>query len=232
MHEINSNNTADDMSTNLVAYYKNRAKEYEKIYFKPERQEDLKSATTILQEIFAGKQVLEIACGTGYWTEKIAERATSVFATDINETVIEVAKKKDWSGKQVSFELADIYCFPDSNKYESLFGGFIWSHILLQDLDKFLSTINNLVYPGGTIVFMDNNFVEGSNLPVTKKDEQGNSYQTRKLEDNTTHLVLKNFPTEIFLRHQLENFSGEVKFFNLAHYWIICYTTKTNNNIE
>ena len=223
---MNSNKTDDNVNTNIVSYYKDRAKEYEQIYAKPERQEDLKSATTILQEIFADKQVLEIACGTGYWTEKIAESATSIFATDINETVIDIAKKKDWSSKQVSFGLADIYSFPDNKKYENLFGGFIWSHILLQDLDKFLSTVNNLVCPGGTVVFMDNNFVEGSNLPITKKDEQGNTFQTRKLEDGTTHLVLKNFPTETFLRHKLSNFSGDLKLFNLAHYWIICYTTR------
>lgn len=220
------------MNTNLVSYYKDRAKEYEKIYSKPERQPDLNRATTILQEIFAGKQVLEIACGTGYWTDKIAKTAASVFATDINETVIEVAKKKDLSGKQVSFGIADIYNFSDRNKYETLFGGFIWSHILLQDLDKFLTTVNSLVSPGGTVVFMDNKFVEGSNHPITKTDETGNSFQTRKLEDNTMHLVLKNFPTELFLRQKLKDFSDELKFFNLTYYWIICYTTKTNNNNE
>jgi ubiquinone/menaquinone biosynthesis C-methylase UbiE len=67
------NKKDDKMNTDIVSYYKGRSKEYERIYSKPERQEDLKSATTILQEIFAGKQVLEIACETGYWTEKIAE---------------------------------------------------------------------------------------------------------------------------------------------------------------
>ncbi len=214
------------MNTNLISYYRDRANEYEKIYAKPERQGDLKSAATILQELFADKQVLEIACGTGYWTEKIAERASSMLATDINETVIEIAKQKDFSNKHVSFEIADIYHFPDHKKFESLFGGFIWSHILLQDLDKFLSTVNSLVAPGGTVVFMDNHFVEGSNHPITKQDDQGNTYQTRKLEDNSTHLVLKNFPTEIFLRDTLKDMADDFQFFNLEYYWIICYTTK------
>jgi ubiquinone/menaquinone biosynthesis C-methylase UbiE len=228
VQETNRNKTDDKMNTDLVSYYKDRAKEYEKIYSKPERQEDFKSATKILQEIFTDKQVLEIACGTGYWTEKIAATANSILATDINETVIDIAKKKDFSSKQVSFEVADIYNFPDRNKYESLFGGFIWSHILLQDLDKFISTVNSFVSPGGTVVFMDNNFVEGSNHPITKTDEQGNTFQTRKLEDNTAHLVLKNFPTEFFLQQKLKDISSNFKFINLTYYWIICYTTKTN----
>ncbi len=213
------------MNTDLVSYYKDRAKEYEKIYAKPERQKDLKAATRILQEIFTEKQVLEIACGTGFWTEKIAVTANSILATDINQSVIDIARKKDFWDKQVSFEIADIYNFPVQDKFESLFGGFIWSHILLQDLDKFLSTVNSLVSPGATVVFIDNNYVESSNHPITEIDEHGNSFQTRKLEDNTTHLVLKNFPSETFLRNKLKDISDDITFFNLPYYWILCYTT-------
>ena len=51
-----------NMNGDIIVYYKNRAAEYEKIYAQPERQDDLKIASTILQEIFAHKQVLEIAC--------------------------------------------------------------------------------------------------------------------------------------------------------------------------
>jgi demethylmenaquinone methyltransferase/2-methoxy-6-polyprenyl-1,4-benzoquinol methylase len=218
------------MNTDIVSYYKDRALEYEKIYSKPERQEDLKSSTAILQKIFANKQVLEIACGTGYWTERIAEKATSVLATDINETVIEVAKTKGLSTEQVSFEIADIYNFPAHDKFECLFGGFIWSHVLLQNLDEFLSTVNRLVKPGGTIVFMDNNYVEGSNHAITKTDDHGNTFQARKLEDDTTHLVLKNFPTEDFLRKKIKGIAGEIRFYNLKYYWIICCTTKAYNS--
>jgi 2-polyprenyl-3-methyl-5-hydroxy-6-metoxy-1,4-benzoquinol methylase len=214
----------------MVSYYKDRAEEYEKIYSKPERQEDLKTAATELQKIFANKQVLEIACGTGYWTERIASSAASIFATDINETVVEVAKRKNLPEGQVSFGLADIYNFPIRNKYESLFGGFIWSHIKLQDVDKFLLTVNSLVSPGGMVVFMDNNFVEESNHPITNTDEQGNTFQTRKLEDGTTHLVLKNFPTEIYLRNKLKDIAVEISVLNLNYYWILCYKTKSDYN--
>ncbi len=218
------------MNTDLVSYYKDRANEYEKIYAKPERQADLKNAASILQEIFTAKHVLEIACGTGYWTEKIAQTASSILATDINNSVIEIAKLKDFSNKNVSFEIADIYNFADNKKYESLFGGFIWSHILLQDLDKFLATITSLVAPGSTVVFMDNNFVAGSNHPLVETDKEGNTYQLRKLDNGTAHLVLKNFPTEEFLRSKVSALSDELTFFNSTYYWIMCYTTKKKQN--
>ena len=183
------------MNTDLISYYRDRAKEYEKIYLKPERQHDLKEAAIILQNFFSNKEIFEISCGTGYWTEKIAKKANSIFATDINETVLEIAKHKDYGNTDVSFGIADFYNYQSTKKYQGLFGGFIWSHIQKQDLKKFLIKINSFVLPGGSIVFIDNNYVEGSNYPITKTDEQGNTFQTRKLEDGSLHLVRKNFPT-------------------------------------
>lgn len=213
------------MNHDLISYYKNRAKEYEKIYLKPERQNDLQEATTILQSLFSKKQVLEIACGTGYWTEKIAETAGSVHATDINESVIDIAKSKEYKNN-VSFEAADIYNFTPYKKFEAVFGGFIWSHILLEDLDGFIDKIKSFTAPGGTIVFMDNNYVEGSNLPITKTDEQGNTYQTRKLEDGTSHLVLKNFPAKEFICEKLSAVTTEINFIHLPYYWIVSFKLK------
>src|SRR5437868_5124944 len=116
------------MNKDLIAYYKDRAKEYEKVYLKPERQDELKSAMTLLQNIFADKTVYEIACGTGFWTEKIAQTATSIFATDINKAVIEIAQQKQYQKNNVTFGLEDIFKLSSNNKYESIFGGFIWSH--------------------------------------------------------------------------------------------------------
>ena len=53
-------------------YYQKRAKEYERVYQKTERQEDLKTLHTFLQEQATDKNILEIACGTGYWTKTLA----------------------------------------------------------------------------------------------------------------------------------------------------------------
>jgi demethylmenaquinone methyltransferase/2-methoxy-6-polyprenyl-1,4-benzoquinol methylase len=214
------------VNTNLVSYYQDRAKEYDKIYFKPERQADLQRATEILKEKFKNKDLLEIACGTGYWTEKIAETAKFVLATDINNTVIEIARQKDYPGKNVAFECADIYKFQPDKKYENLFAGFILSHIPLQEIDNFLKAIHNFVLPGGNIVVMDNTFVGGSNHPITRTDEFGNTFQTRKLDNGTVHEVLKNFLSQNFLREKISAFATEIEFIQLEYYWILSYNLK------
>lgn len=209
------------MNSDIVAYYKDRAKEYEKIYNKPERQSELLLAAQILQQIFKNKEVFEIACGTGYWTEKIAETAKSILATDINSTVIEIAKLKNYSGAKVDFSIADIFNLANTYKYESLFGGFIWSHIKRQDLNNFIDVTISVAGSGGTVVFMDNNYVAGSNLPVTDTDDLGNTYQTRVLENGTTHKVLKNFPTKKYIKQLLIGKVTDINFINLKYYWIL-----------
>ena len=66
--------------TDLQAYYAQRAASYEEIYAKPERQTDLAILHQRLRTLFAGQRVLEIACGTGYWTADLAASAAQVLA--------------------------------------------------------------------------------------------------------------------------------------------------------
>lgn len=211
------------MKQDLVAYYHQRAKEYDKVYLNPEEQGDLLESAKIFEELFFQKTVLEIACGTGYWTERMAKTASLVWATDINENLIEIARNRMTSGN-VTFEVADMYKLAPAEKFEGLFGGFIWSHILLQDLDDFVNKITNLVRPYGVIAFIDSKPVEGTHHDrkrITHTDEKGNTYQTRNLEDGTEHLVLKNFPTEALLRHRLSAVAMEMNYIDLKHYWIV-----------
>jgi len=105
-----------------------------------------------------------------------------------------------------------------------LFGGFIWSQIKLQDLNSFISIVNDLVESSGTIVFMDNIYVEGSNHPISEKDAEGNTYQVRTLENGTKHKVLKNFPTEEFIRQLLVGKATNIEFITLRYYWFLKYT--------
>jgi ubiquinone/menaquinone biosynthesis C-methylase UbiE len=189
------------MNQNLTAYYNDRAKEYDKVYQNPDEQGDLLKAAACFQAIFNNKSVLEIACGTGYWTAEIAQTAASVVATDINKAMIDIAKTRRFN-KQVSFEVADMYNLQTGNRFEGLFGGFIWSHILLQDLDGWLHKLSGLVVEKGDIVFIDSKKVEGTahdKKRIARVDGWGNTFQQRQLENGTTHEVLKNFPDKDFI---------------------------------
>lgn len=213
------------MNQNLISYYNNRAKEYDKVYQIPEEQEDLAKATVFFQTIFANKTLLEIACGTGYWTEQIAKTATAILATDINRNVIDIAKTRQYNNI-VTFEIEDLFHLKTKNKFDALFGGFIWSHILLQDLDNLLASLKKNIIENGTMVFIDSKPIEGryhDKKRITRTDEFGNTFQTRQLEDGSTYEILKNFPNNDFLYSKLSKIATNINFIDLDHYWIaIC----------
>lgn len=213
----------EKLNTHLASYYESRAKEYDKIYSKPERQEELITISEFIKKTFADKNVLEIACGTGYWTEKISSAAKSVTAVDINKSVIEIAEERTRKCKNINYVISDLFNFKTDVKYDILFGGFIWSHIPSETLDRFIKTVSNFIVPAGEAVFVDNNFVEGSSTPISQIDDNGNTYQRRELQDKSTHLVLKNFPSEEFLKNKLSKYTREIKIIPLQYYWILCY---------
>jgi len=214
------------MNTNQIQYYFERAKEYEQIYEKPERQEDLSKLRIILTDLFFAKSVFEIACGTGYWTQFISETAKSILASDINETVIEIARSKKYQSP-TTFEKADINDLTITNeKFDSGFGGFIWSHIPKQELDVFLSGFISKISPGGLVVFVDNQYVEGSNTPIDSKDEYGNTYQMRKLSNDNNYKVMKNFPADKELLDIIDPLGTDIKIKHLKYFWILKFKVK------
>ncbi len=213
------------MNSDMAEYYAQRAVEYERIYHRSERSDDLKTLAAKLSTTFENCNVLEIACGTGYWTQIIAQSAKSILATDCNRQVIEIAQQKNYKQCNVSFEESDAYLL--SNVTESFAGGFCgfwWSHILKSRLSDFLTIFHSKLQDNALVVIVDNNYVAGSSTPIERKDEQGNTYQIRTLRDGSEHEVLKNFPSKIELQEQLSGFAHNVKVTNLTYYWLVEYT--------
>jgi 2-polyprenyl-3-methyl-5-hydroxy-6-metoxy-1,4-benzoquinol methylase len=207
----------------LADYYAKRAAEYERIYAKPERQADLAALRARIGKIFKGKHVLELACGTGYWTEVIASKAAQVTAIDMNEEVLKIARTKPNAAK-VTFQRGNVYEIPDLGRvHDALFAGFWWSHVPLEKLDGFLKEISSRIKPGALIAFLDNRYVEGSSTPVSRRDAQGNGYQSRNLDDGSTHEVLKNFPSESELIQRVSRHGWGAHVDLLPHYWMLTW---------
>ncbi len=204
------------------SYYNQRAAIYEKIYEKPERQTDLLTLTHELQNRFTQHHVLEIACGTGYWTERIGKRATSILAVDQSAESLAIARTKNL--QNVRFLQDDAYLLSQiTDKSSASFSGFWWSHIPNPRRADFLENLHTKLLPGATVTFIDNNYVEGSNYPTTRTDADGNTYQTRPLPDGSHHEILKNFPNDDELQQAVQKFTANVAIKRLTYFWIMQY---------
>ena len=178
----------------MLDYYKRRAAYYERVYHKPERQDDLRAMEAWIAAPFAGRDVLEIACGTGWWTLFAARDAKSWLATDLNPETMEVARAKALP-PSVRFATVDAYTLAElgTQRFDAAFAGCWWSHVPLQRLPGWLETLHGRLDSGARVVFLDNSYVQTSSTPLTHSDAEGNTYQTRTLDDGSVHEVLKNF---------------------------------------
>ncbi|MCW5635027.1 MAG: class I SAM-dependent methyltransferase [Rubrivivax sp.] len=214
----------------MRVYYARRAATYEQVYLKPERQADLRAMEAWVAEAFAGRAVLELACGTGWWTPHGARAAASWLATDVNPETLAIARMKPLPpGAQVRFAQADAYTLAGpqldlaGQRFDAAFAGFWWSHVPLPRLAPWLARLHALLPAGARVVFLDNRYVEGSSTPLARTDAEGNTWQRRLLPDGSVHEVLKNFPTRDEAFAQLGPRAVRPRWIEHVHYWILEY---------
>jgi len=218
-----------EVNEDIVQYYSQRASEYEQIYQKPERQKDLERLKDLIREAFEGRGVLEIACGTGYWTQFIAERARSICATDRSWETLELAKQKNYKECTVSFIESDAYSLKNiEGCFDGGFCGFWWSHIPKSQISVFIHNFQAKLTKDSLVMMIDNRYVKGSSTPVSRTDSDGNTYQIRKLRDGTEHEILKNFPDEEELKALLSPFAQDIRYISLEYYWLVEYSVANN----
>ena len=210
-------------STTIAEYYQQRAREYDEVYAKPERQADLAALKALLPALVAGRRVLEIAAGTGYWTEVIARTAASVTATDLNPQPLEIAAGRDYGAAAPLLMTADAYRLAGvAGQFDLVFCGFWWSHIPRAGIARFLAGVHDRMPAGSTLMILDNRYVPGSNHPIARTSPLGDTYQVRRLRDGREYEVLKNFPEPGQLAADLAPWAADLRYTKLEYYWLAC----------
>ena len=123
------------------------------MYAKPERQADLATLKRLLPPLAAGRHVLEIAAGTGYWSQVLATTAAAITATDLNAETLQVAARRDFGAAVITLRIADAYRLQDvPGDFDLVFCGFWWSHVRRADIGRFLAGIRGRAAPGTRLV--------------------------------------------------------------------------------
>jgi len=214
----------------MAAYYARRAAEYERVYDKPGRQADLRTMEAALAAPFAGRRVLEVACGTGWWTPHGAARAAHWRATDLNPETLAIARAKPGMPACVQFQTVDAYSFAAlgdaaTERFDAAFAGCWWSHVPFPALQPWLQALHTRLQPGAVVVLLDNCFVPGSSTPIHRRDADGNTYQWRHLDDGSTHEVVKNFPTPDAAIATVQAAGGRAaRWAAHTHCWVLQYS--------
>jgi len=204
----------------MKQYYEARAPWHDQYmsYESNERMEELlRPIIETFEEIIRGKRIIEIACGTGNWTEVLAKRATFVTAIDSSHSALKIAHTKLSCYKNVALIQGDAY---DLSYIESSFEMMLsvdWlSHVPKRLLPEFLGSVSRKLLPGSKAVFIDMLTNEYFRQEPCGYDEDGNRVSLRTLPDGSEYQVIKNFPSESELRSLLAPFGGSVDYYEFS----------------
>jgi ubiquinone/menaquinone biosynthesis C-methylase UbiE len=205
----------------MQQYYRDRAMEYDLFYQVPERLNELPLLQAWLIERTRGLSILEVAAGTGYWTEIAAPLAQAITATDLNPETLEIAATRRL-GQHVTLCTADAYALPHSTaNFDVGMAHLWWSHVDRQKRKTFLSHFASRLRPGATLLMIDQLYVEGLTLPVSREDEWGNQYAIRRLQNGSTYEIIKNFPRPGEPEETFEELCKNISVLRLQHFWAL-----------
>ena len=181
-----------------LAYYRARAREYDK-WFRREGLHDLGEELNARWRLelvgvysaldaFAPRgDVLELAYGTGEWTIRLAEVATSVVGVDAAPEMRELAlaKLQDAGKSNVELWVDDLFSWQPDQDYDVVFFAFWLSHVPESHTDRFWRSVHDALRPGGRFFLvdaaravLDRNVIHGSRLP-----NRESATELRRLED-------------------------------------------------
>jgi protein-L-isoaspartate O-methyltransferase len=211
----------------LTDYYRERATEYDAVYSKPERQPDLARLHNLLPDLVRNRSILEVAAGTGYWTATLSTAAQAITATDLNDETLQIASTREYGPASVTIQTADAFDLKAiPGEFDTAFAGFFWSHVPRAQVASFTRRLRDRIGPGGQLIVLDNRYVEGSNQPITRTSVDGDTYQTRSLNDGRMFEVLKNFPSQQQFIADVAPIAASVQWTELAYFWLATITLK------
>jgi ubiquinone/menaquinone biosynthesis C-methylase UbiE len=218
---MTSDHENDAILAEQIAYYDARAAEYDELLvrvFDPEWQ-DLVDA--LLAAHFTG-DVLELACGTGVWTEPVARTATHVTAIDASPAMIAANRARLSDAgllDRVTYRQADLFAWRPDRTFDAVVIGFFLSHVPDDRLDPLLAAVANALSIGGRLFVVDTI----RDLPEPTSDAAppppSSPLTIRRLKDGRHFRIVKicrsqtEF-TEAFARHGIafEGHETEIEF--------------------
>jgi 2-polyprenyl-3-methyl-5-hydroxy-6-metoxy-1,4-benzoquinol methylase len=146
--------------------------------------------------------VLELACGTGLWTQQLVRHAGRVTAVDAAAEVIAINRQRLGPDAPVEYVQADLFSWRPSRQYDVVFFSFWLSHVPPERFDAFWDLVRSALKPGGRVFFVDSLYIESSTARDHRLEGDDATAVTRRLNGGETFRIVKVFyrPAELEAR--------------------------------
>ena len=194
-----------------LSYYRQRAAEYDEWWERRGRYDrgpetnakwdtEVASVRQVFDELELKGEVLELAPGTGYWTQLLAARTERVTALDGSPEMIEINRGRlgDLASK-VEYREVDLFEWIPERRWRGLVFCFWISHVPRDRLGTFFGSCREALFDGAPLFFLDGLRVHESTATDHVLPDEQNEVMVRKLNDGREFRIVKNFhePAEL-----------------------------------
>lgn len=186
-----------------LAYYDARAGEYEDAYLRTGRYDrDPASNRSWLDEIRRLRnevedfrptgRILELACGTGIWTERLARFGCSITAVDASPGMLTRARAR-LAGAGVEFVQQDVFAYEPTERFDVVFFSLWLSHVPPLRFEAFWKRVRDWLRPQGRLLMIDALYHPDRTAVDEHLASQGDTSIVRRLNDGRSFRIIKVF---------------------------------------
>jgi demethylmenaquinone methyltransferase/2-methoxy-6-polyprenyl-1,4-benzoquinol methylase len=200
-------------------YYRARAAEYDEWFLREGRYDrgpehrarwfrEVAIVEAALQKTLQSGEVLELACGTGLWTQHLVKQHSRVVAIDASAEAIAINRQRVHSDV-VEYIVADLFNWtPPASRFDAVFFGFWLSHVPPGHFDAFWETVQMSLKPHGRVFFVDSLLDQTST--ARDHDHLDTSGEVRRrLNDGREFSIVKVFYEPALLEERLADCGWE-----------------------
>ena len=184
-------------------YYNARAAEYDSSLRSSDQSAEVNrewtQAVRALQALGPQNLVLELAGGTGIWTEELIRIASDLTVLDGSPEMLRLNRLK-LNDARVRYEVADLFAWEPAQPYDLVFFAFWLSHVPPDLLDPFLDKLQRAVAPGGNIFIVDE---PAGGRQISGPTQEG-MYQQRTLQDGRVFNIIKVYYDPVDIQRRLQ----------------------------
>jgi SAM-dependent methyltransferase len=220
--ETDHDDEVDALLTEQMAYYRARAPEYDDWWYRvgdhdlgPLFASSWRGNTNellgALDRFAPTGEVLELAAGTGVFTEAILRHAERVTVVDASSEVLALNAARNGTGR-VEQVVADLFSWEPPARWDTIVFGFWISHIPARRWVTFWSMVARALAPGGRVWFCDNaddQYVVRHGPPEVRGAFDDNAMpatgevKRRVLHDGSSFTIVKRYWTPAQLEAEL-----------------------------
>lgn len=193
----------NDIIQQQIEYYRARAREYDEWFYRQgryDRGEELNARwfhevdvlKNALHQLGKVNKILELASGTGIWTQELLSIGNQITAIDASQEVIEINRHK-LNAPNIEYRQINLFTWKPDAEYDLVFFSFWLSHIPPESIDIFLEKVYKSARVGGQVFIIDSRFEPTSTAKNHTLKHNGDIYMSRKLNNGQEYQIVKVF---------------------------------------